>query len=263
MNWHLAWFCLLIILSAWMYRRNDLHEKRSRMVAIAILSGLLLASLMPNYWIAAYTCVFVLGLLRVPSPADRLPLTVYPALMFAALYAVLSPLVTSAWVVPVLWSIVACGGILSAWWGISMAISKGHYDKLLQFRGKTVLHLYEHQPVWNVLPKFCLGQGNENFAQALSGAAVAASVGLAIMGYSWAWLAVLACSLPCLKIRGFWWEWPSPTQGWGYLAVIAVAAVTTYNFYVGIMGVVGLIVTTLWTWFKVPILWSGRREIWQ
>ena len=263
MNNYLIWFYVLIILSAWMWRGKELHEKRARMTAIAILSGLLLASFMPNDWIAAYTVVFVLGLLRVPSPADRLPLTVYPALMFAALYVLLSPLVTVQWVVPVLWSIGACGGILSLWWAFSMVMSQGHYDKLLQFRGKTVLHIYEHQPAWNILPKFCLGQGNENFAQALAGAAVAASVGLAIMGHPWAWLAAVACSLPCLKIRGSWWEWPHPTQGWGYLAVIAIAAFLTWDLWLGLFGIAVLVWITLSTLFKQPHFWSGRREIWQ
>ncbi len=34
---YLIWFCLLIVLSAWMPRLHELHEKRSRMTAIAIL----------------------------------------------------------------------------------------------------------------------------------------------------------------------------------------------------------------------------------
>lgn len=263
MNDYLIWFCVLILASAWMWRGKELHEKRARMTATAILSGLLIASFMPNYWIAAYTCVFVLGLIRVPSPADRLPLTVYPALMFAALYAFLSPLVTLDWVVPVLWSIVACGGILALWWAFSMVMSQGHYDKLFQFRGRTFLHIYEHQPVWNVLPKFCCGQGNENFAQALAGAAVAASVGLALLGHPWAWLVALACSLPCLKIRGHWWEWPHPTQGCGYLVVIGYAALSvTFGLHVLIGGMLLLGGLTLWTWVRTPQFWSGRREIW-
>ena len=232
------------------------------MTAIAVLSGLLIASLMPNLWISAYTCVFVLGLYRVPSPADRLPLTVYPALMFAALYAVLSPLVTVAWVTPSLWSIVACGGILTAWWAFSMALSVGHYDKLIQFRGRTLLHIYEHQPAWNQKPFFCCGQGNVNFAQALAGAATAASVGLILMGSWWGWLAFLVTVPPLIKIHGTWWERPEPSQGWGYLAVIIVAAAATLYMWLGLIGTAFLAQATVWTWFQRPALWSGRHEMW-
>lgn len=261
---YLIWFCVLIVLSAWMPRLRELHEKRSRMTIIAMLSGLLLASLMPNQWIAAYTCVFVIGLLRVPSPADRLPLTVYPALMFAALYAFLSPLVTVSWVMPMLWSIVACGLILSAWWAFSMALSQGHYDKLFQFRGRTFLHLYEHQPAWNTKPFFCCGQGNVNFAQALAGAACAASVGLILMGSGWAWLAFVITALPLVKIHGAWWQKPEPSQGWGYLAVIGLAALSTQFGPIALLASgVALGSLTLWTWFKRPALWSGRHEMWE
>ena len=264
MDNYLLWFCLLIISSAWMWRGSNLHEKRARMVAIAVLAGLFFASLMPNYWLAVYTCVFVLGLYRVPSPADRLPLTVYPALMFAALYVLLSPLVTVAWVVPTLWSIVACGVILTLWWAFSMALSVGHYDKLVQFRGRTFLHIYEHQPAWNLKPFFCCGQGNVNFAQALAGAAVAASVGLILMGSGWAWLALAITVPPLIKIHGKWWERPEPSQGWGYLVVIGIAAIGAQFGPVALfVGGAALVALTLWTWFQRPALWSGRHEMWE
>lgn len=263
MNNYLLWFCFLILASAWMWRGQELHEKRARLTAIAVLTGLFLASLMPNYWIAAYTCVFVIGLYRVPSPADRLPLTVYPALMFAALYVLIAPLVTVAWVVPVLWSIVACGVILSAWWGVSMVKSAGHYDLLFQFRGKTFLHLYEHQPDWNIKPFFCCGQGNVNFAQALGGAGVAAAVGLIVMGNLWGWLAFALTVPPLIKIHGKWWERPEPSQGWGYLVVIGLAALGAHFGPVALLvGGAALTGLTLWTWFYKAALWSGRHEMW-
>ena len=263
MDYILAWACILILGSAWMPRFFELHEKRSRMTFIAVCAGIFLASQMQNYWIAAYTIIFVLGLYRVPSPADRLPLTVYPALMFAALYVVVSNFVTIDWIVPILWSIAACGVVLTAWWTLSMYMSQGHYDVLLQFRGKTYFHGYEHQPAWNTKPFFCCGQGNVNFAQALAGAAVAASVGLILMGSVWGWLALAITVPPLIKIHGKWYERPEPSQGWGYLAVIGLAALSTQTGSIGLF-LSGAVLTslTLWTWFQRPALWSGRREIW-
>lgn len=257
----IAWFCALLLVSAWWPRGRDLHEKRARLTMIAGMTGLLLASLMPNHWLAAYTAVFLIGLCRVPSPCDRLPLTVYPALLIAALYVLLAPHVTVAWVRPVLWSITSCGLILSAWWAFSMYQSQGTYDTLFQWKGKTWLHLYEHQPKFNTMPKYCCGQGNENFAQALAGAAAASSMALIVLGSWWAIPTYLLCALPCLKIRGHWREWPQPTQGWIYLGAIGVAAFVTSPLGLVVAGLLSA-GALLWVWRSHPAFWSGRQEMW-
>lgn len=257
----LWWLCALIPIAAWWPRGRDLHEKRARLTMIAMLTGFLLASLMPNKWLAAYTALFLIGLFRVPSPCDRLPLTVYPALLCAALYVLLAPQVDISWVRPVLWSIAACGLILSGWWAVSLSIGQGHYDRLFQWKGKTWLHLYEHQPVFNVMPKYCCGQGNENFAQGLAGAATASSMGLVVLGSRWAILSAVLCALPCLKIRGHWRDWPQPTQGWLYLGAIGLAACVTSP---GDLVFAGLVASAfiLFVWHTYPSFWSGRQEMW-
>lgn len=261
---NLLWLCALIVASAWWPRGRDLHEKRARMTMGAVLIGGYLAWSMPNPWLGAYTAVFLAGLFRVPSPVDRLPLTVYPALLIAAVYVLVALQVTEAWVRPVLWSIVACGLMLCAWWGISLYIGQGRYDKFITWKGITLLHLYEHQPAFNVMPKYCCGQGNENFMSALAGAAVASAVGLGLLGSWGAWLCAVLCALPCLKTRGFWWEWPQPNQGWGYLGVIGMAVVAVYAPVYGslVASISGM--ALFWVlWRKYPAIWSGRQEMWQ
>jgi len=259
----IGWLCVLILSAAWWPRGRDLHEKRARMTISAVLIGGYLAWSMPNPWLGVYTAVFLTGLFRVPSPVDRLPLTVYPALLIAAVYVLLAPQVTTAWVEPCLWSIVACGVILCAWWAFSLYKGQGTYDTSLTWKGKVFLHLYEHQPRFNVVPKYCCGQGNENFMSALAGAAVAASVGLIVLGQPWAWIATLFCALPCLKTRGFWWQWPQVNQGWGYLLIVgAAAAVCTWPVSVLPVGL-ALAGLTIWLWRRSPAMWSGRHEMWR
>lgn len=257
------WLVLVIPVVSWWPRGRDLHEKRARVVVWTVMVGLLIARLMPNTWLAAYTVVFLAGLWRVPSPADRLPLTVTPALLVPAVYVLLAPQVTRAWVAPCLWSIVACGLMLFAWWAFSLWRGQGHYDWTLTWNGHTLLHLYEHQPVWNGVPKFCCGQGNENFAQALAGASAASALGLILLGSHWAYGALLLTSLPLLKIRGHWWEWPQPSQGWGYLLAIGGAVLVLQAGWIGAL-VVGLLVSG-GAWYTIVhhrAHWSGRLEMW-
>lgn len=264
MNNILWWFCLLLLLSAWMPRfSTDWHEKRSRVAITALMAGLLYALLMPNHWLGAYTALFVVGLFRVPSPYDRLHFTVWPALTFAALYALLAPIVTEAWVIPTLWAIVACGGILSAWLAVSLWKDSGTYDLVCTWRGYTWLHLYEHQPHWNATPLYSCGQGNMNFAQALAGVACASSVGLVLMGSQLAWLAVVITALPLIKIKGHWLEWPTPSQGWAYLLVIGCAvAVVAWGLPALLLSACLLIGLAIWSWRTYQHVWSGRPEIW-
>jgi len=264
-NLILAWLCAFLIISAWMPRfSTDWHEKRSRVAIIALSSGLLLAYLMPNRWLGAYTALFVLGLFRVPSPYDRLHFTVWPALLFAALYAILGPLVTVEWVVPVLWSIVACGATLTAWWALSLYKGSGTYDVVLKWRGYVIFHAYEHQPHWGTAALYSCGQGNINFAQALAGAACASAVGLVLMGSQWAWLAVVVTALPLIKIKGQWWLWPTPSQGWAYLLVIGCAvAVTQWGLIAFVGSAILLTGLAVWSWRQYAHVWSGRPEIWK
>lgn len=263
MNYLHWWIVAAILLVSWFPRGHDLHEKRARMTILAVLTGLLLASFMPNKWLAVYTVVFVAGLFRVPSPADRLPLTVWPALIFAFLYVLLAPASSPAWLPPLLWSIACSGLVLSAWWGVSMYLSQGHYDKILTWRGRTLLHLYEHQPHWNTQPFFCCGQGNVNFAQALAGAAVAASVGLIVIGEPWGWLLLAVTVPPAIKIKGHWWHWPHVSQGWAYLLVIGMAyASVKLGLWALLASGTILVCLAVWSWVRFPEHWSGRQEIW-
>lgn len=280
----LPWICLLMVVSAWWPRGRDLHEKRARMTMIGMGAGLLIASFMPNYWLSAYTVLFVLGLFRVPSPTDRLPLTVYPALLFAALYALLAPLSARHWLPPVLWTIVACGLILCAWWGVTLtnrgfsnwtwqigpfslqhqSINYGSYDYVLRYRERTLLRIYEHQPSGNETPLFSLGHGNMNFAQGLAGCAAAASVGLILLGSRWAWPAFLLVSLPLVKIKGRWWEWGHFSQGWLYLSVIGLAVLIVH---IGAWLIAPVLLLgsglTVWVWQTHPHWLSGRPLMWR
>lgn len=284
LTFSLPWICLLLVVSAWWPRGRDLHEKRGRMTMIAVLSGVLLASFMPNYWLGTYTLVFIFGLFRVPSPSDRLPLTVYPTLLFAALYAILGPLVNRDWLLPVLWAMVACGLILFAWWLVTLtnrggsswtatgwgltlshhSLNYGSYDYLLTYRGTTLLHLYEHQPSANEIPLFSIGQGNMNFAQGLAGGAAAAAMGLILLGSRWAWLAFALVSLPLVKIKGRWWEWGQFSQGWLYLGIILSAALIVLVGPWLILPMLVVILGAAWlVWTRYPHWLSGRPIMWR
>ena len=174
--------------------------------------ALCLAVLMPTVWASLLVAVIVLGCWPLIPRSDVLMAQPVMAVMMAAGWAMLSQVVTTAWVPAAMGVLIGLGGVIAAW---------GVYAKTRDvdmWSRKVWLWWYAYDES-RVCPR--AGQGNANHAQGMAALAFAACLGMTMLGSAWWGVLLPVLLVPVYVCRDARTGWL--TQGLVHVTVATVA----------------------------------------
>jgi hypothetical protein len=266
---------LLVLLLGWMLLAgtlasgwNDANDQWSRMTWIMLGCGGLLAWHLPNPWLGGLLLLFLWGTLATFPMSQTVRHTVLPTLVLAGAYLVAVPLIRPWMVAPVLAAMVGVGLLLSLY-----AWSVGRFPA-----GPLSRIVWGSYPLLERDTRYPLaGQGNWNHAQAIGALAVAANVGLILVGDVWTALLLPLSALSvvlCIPHDRFWPQ-GFTTQGAVHLGTVGVATTGlllggwqewgVWGAYVAVLVAVGQPWKMALGRMDSGRLWSwrlGLKEIW-
>lgn len=221
-----ALLILLLFLVTFPERWADISLLNNRLALWASGSGLLLACVMPNYWLSVFVAASSINLMLRPHPSQPLKDSIYWPLVLGGSIVLVVPYLTIAMVPYILGAIMLLGLAQS-------------------------IYLF-----WDMNA----GQGNAMHVQAIAAIATAACIGLAMQDW-WLWGVVPAVVWPIVRTQ-FLDPNRHLTLGPLYLGALALGWLSlSWPLIVIPVATVAFLVGFLWAWPKSP-LWSGRKEWW-
>ncbi len=254
----LALCILLLIIGSYAPLGREQTEETNRVVWVAIFACFILAWAMPNVWLGGLLALIGIGIRALPQPHFHVQPHVYPALMWAGLYVVMTSL-RSAWTIPLLLGGILAVGCLSALWTIhSLCILERPYIRTYKvWRWKLIL--WEPKEFGGIVASL----GNPNHSYAVYCTGLASAIGLVLLDYWWATAFIGLMALPILAVLFRGDGTPHASMLHGYLAALLLSVGPLWFGLSGWIASIGLGAGLMaWSWIYHIEWWSGRNQIW-
>lgn len=196
----IIFFLSLIVLTAIAQGGRDVCDMHNRCSWLMFFCGLTVAYMVAarNPWAGVCIALVIVGTMTTAPWSQTWQRSGYPALAAASAYLALTPIITQALIVPVLWTFVAVGCWAGAWTIFSSWKGKTPYQivwgKFLGTTERPIFCWHEDSPT-----HLKAGQGNANHLQGVALLCLAAVAGLCWLGFVWAALALPVVAQPLIQ----------------------------------------------------------------
>lgn len=257
----IAAFCIWLVVSSYAGKGIEAQQEANRMLWLERWALVILALCAPNPWIAG---LMVLPLLTIGTQGKLNRNQQEPLLMtcilWSGLYVALAPHVTLAWVPWLLGAILFVGFLQGLYAIHSLIVIERPHEKVYNILGYKLM-LWEPRAE---IGQLCVGLGNPNHPQAVSGMATAAGIGLMLMGY-WAvipFVALSAIVLVVAIIQGDCSPRKEPVAAHGYALVLILTLFFVFFPVGGIVAGMLAVAAGGWLIYLQPYILSERLMIW-